>query len=151
MPHLQVSILAWLQGTQPNALEGVARLIAVDEPFWTSTEVLVQHTDSTAQMKAGRITGYWADQNHRVLQPPRPQAGTSVVCPGSALGVQHAKEDGFSTPLRLLARCNGIFVYDQEASPCDHSCTALATCSWTMNGVLSTYIKQKCRDLAHGR
>lgn len=68
-------------------------------------------------MKVGKITGYWADENHRVLQPPKPSAGTVVVFPGAELNASHTRiYDQAKMPLSLLARCNGIILHDKEVS-----------------------------------
>lgn len=106
-----------MQGLQPNALEGIARLMDFNDSFWSSKEVLVQHIDSTAQMRAGRVTGFWAEQNHKHLQPPKPYASAVAINPGAEVVVSFQPEQLGNMPDRILARCNGFFLHDQQVVP----------------------------------
>ena len=96
-----------------NGLEAAERLVACGG-IWSDAELLLQLPGSTTHVQSGQLRGYWAGDNHAVLQPEKPTSSACVAVAGSAVSVRVAPELG----TRLLARCNGAFLFDEQASLC---------------------------------
>ena len=95
-----------------NGLEAAERLVACGG-MWSNTELLLQLPGSTTHVQSGQLKGYWAGDNHAVLQPEKPTSSACAAVAGSAVLVCVAPEPG----TRLLARCNGAFLFDEQARP----------------------------------